>query len=295
MSATLAKTLFTEALPQTPRQRRSTGLVGLDILLGGGWHPGKLVMVSGKERSGKSTIAYYTAAATQHEGGLAVWITARPRSFVRHYALNCGLLIEPLVLIETETIEAAIDAAERVIQYAKPACVVLEEMTRAMRSSELLEFGTRERTLDRECARRLGAAAHIAGTTVLVTLDDSMGTKAHPFWIAQHLATVGRGTRRMDVFAKRAPDGHLGMGLPLPLIPEHGVDLMLHRLSLWLRANLLEERHGVYYDGDHYLGRGRQAAAQSLASAPERCAELDAALWHVPATDILATPRDLAP
>ena len=244
----------------------STGILGVDMLLGGGWQCGRISEVIGGERSGKSTIAYCTIAAAQREDKQTIWITAKRGSFVPHYARGCGIDLEKLIVVETETADEVIgivcDTA-RLMRYG--GIIILDDLSRSVYREE--GFSPIAPYLTRDSSRAIAAIISVNNTTALVLTDPLLARRpTHAFWIAQQLLTIGINYDRMDVYATRSADGFIGHGVSVPLIPEVGVNHHLHLLQLATATGVVSERNAHYVFETQRLGHGKEAASQAIAS-----------------------------
>ncbi|HPC82825.1 MAG TPA: DNA repair protein RadA [Thermoanaerobaculaceae bacterium] len=105
-------------------ERISTGLPGLDRVLGGGLVPGSAVLLAGEPGIGKSTLLLQTAARLAAAGPV-LYVTAEesPRQVaLRAHRLGC---VHPQVLLHAEpVVEEAIGAAQRL----RPRLVVADSV-----------------------------------------------------------------------------------------------------------------------------------------------------------------------
>lgn len=74
-------------------ERFSSGSLGLDIALGGGWPRGRIIEMYGPESSGKSTLALHAIAEIHKNGGIAAYIDAE-HAFDPKYAKNLGVEVD---------------------------------------------------------------------------------------------------------------------------------------------------------------------------------------------------------
>lgn len=95
--------------------RMPSGSLGLDLILGGGWPANSWVEVVGESSHGKSALCLKTIAANQARDPdfLAVWIAAE--EWVSEYAVMCGVDLARVLVVETNVMEHAYDAA---LQFA---------------------------------------------------------------------------------------------------------------------------------------------------------------------------------
>lgn len=245
-----------------PKKKRSTGILGLDLLLNGGWSYGRIVEIAGGERSGKSTIAYCSAAASQVEHGSAIWITARPGSFVKHYAVGCGVDLKKIYVIELTTIDEALTVLKEICVTTNTLCVV-DDLCRGAKTYE--EFSNVVPVLTKEDTGIIAAALQKSGATVLLNTDIELTRKlTPPFWIAEQVYTARTSSTNMDVIIQRSTDGQIGRGINIPLIPEIGVNHDMHLLDLGVAIGIIEERSAHYVYESKQLGHGRKKATESI-------------------------------
>lgn len=100
-------------------RRLPTGILGLDILTGGGWAKGKINQVWGAEGVGKSTVMLLSIAHAQKkvDDFLAAYLN-NERTLDRTYAEALGVNFDELLVAETTTTE---EAGDLVNDLADPA------------------------------------------------------------------------------------------------------------------------------------------------------------------------------
>ena len=98
----------------------TSGSLGLDLILGGGWPGSTWSEMVGEPSHGKTAVALKTIAANQalNPDFTAVWVAAE--DFVPEYAQMCGVDLDRLVLVETNIMEEAFDA---VLKFANSRTV----------------------------------------------------------------------------------------------------------------------------------------------------------------------------
>ena len=78
-----------------------TGIISLDIALGGGIPRGRIIEIYGPESSGKTTLASYLVGQVQKRGGLAAFIDAE-HAFDPEYAKTLGVQLEDLLVSQPD-------------------------------------------------------------------------------------------------------------------------------------------------------------------------------------------------
>lgn len=99
----------------------------LDMMLGGGFAPGRIIELYGQEGVGKTTFALSLASSVQKEGGLAAFIDAE-HTFSRTYAASLGLDESRILLAEPYSAEEALTICEKLIRSKIFDIVVLDSI-----------------------------------------------------------------------------------------------------------------------------------------------------------------------
>lgn len=238
----------------------STGILGLDMALGGGFLRRRIVEVLGTEGSGKSTVAYCAAAAAQDAGGDVAWIESAATTFMPHYAEGCGVQMNKLSVITPNVeIERVLALVEEVVASGVFHTVILEDLQRGMRAQS-----SAWQKLSKEETHRLSVATARGTTLLLTTNTDQKWLVSHPFWIAQRLVMSAKSATKLEATVLVSPIGQPGAKVTIPVVLERGVDHARHLLQVAEQHHLIQEKHGYYsYQGES-LGHGVQAAATTL-------------------------------
>lgn len=118
----------------------STGSLKLDIAIGaGGVVCGAYNTIYGWESSGKTTIALLAIANAQKAGGLCGYIDSE-QCLNKAYAIDLGVDIDRLVLVQPDSAEQALKFAQAMIESNKFAVVVLDSIA-ALSPAEEVEEG----------------------------------------------------------------------------------------------------------------------------------------------------------
>jgi recombination protein RecA len=115
----------------------STGSLSLDLALGiGGLPRGRITEIFGPESSGKTTIALYTVAQAQKEGGVAAFIDAEHALDVG-YARRLGVNTDELLISQPDTGEQALEIAEILVRSGGIDVVVIDSVAALVPRAEL--------------------------------------------------------------------------------------------------------------------------------------------------------------
>lgn len=146
-----------------PIKRIPTGSLTLDVVLGGGWPMNHWVEIVGEASHGKTAIALKTIAANQkiNEDFTAIWVAAE--AFDSEYAVMCGVNLDKVLLIETNSMEDAFDAVIQFCQSKAIDMVVIDSLPALVPSAEdektMEEFTVgRGAQLTNKFFRKVGAA-----------------------------------------------------------------------------------------------------------------------------------------
>jgi recombination protein RecA len=110
-------------------KRLYTGVLGIDLPLGGGWAMGRASMLIGERSSGKSTACLLSIAALQrnHPEYVAVYIDIEG-TFDSTWAAKLGCDLSRIVVIEPETGEHAVDLAVGVLRAKEVGMIVTDSI-----------------------------------------------------------------------------------------------------------------------------------------------------------------------
>ena len=105
-------------------QRERTGILALDLGLGGGWTLSRVCMLYGEKSSGKSTIALQSIGRIlrRYPDHYSAWIDVEG-TFDRAWARKLGVDTDRLLIVEPETGEHAVDLADEMLRTREIAAV----------------------------------------------------------------------------------------------------------------------------------------------------------------------------
>ena len=259
-----------------PTARTTTGLDGLDRVLGGGLVPGSLLLLAGEPGIGKSTLLLQVAAALASNNETVVYVTGEESA--EQVALRArrldGLHASLLLLPET-----SFEAVHRQLDDLEPSLVVVDSVQTAVVESVDAVAGSVSQV--RQVAARFQHYAKTRGVPVIlvghVTKD---GAIAGPK-LLEHLVDVVmslEGEPGHDLRALRAAKNRFGTVAELALYSMTGRGLeAVQNASAWL----LEDRQSG-------------AAGSAVAVALEGTVPLLVEVQALAAPSALATPRRVA-
>lgn len=121
-------------------QRSRSGILTLDLALGGGWTAARAGMMYGEKSSGKSTISLQSIASYQRSNpeGIAGWVDVEG-TLDRSWARKLGVDLERLAVVEPETGEHAVDLADLLLRSKEIGFVVMDSIAMLVSMKELDE------------------------------------------------------------------------------------------------------------------------------------------------------------
>jgi DNA repair protein RadA/Sms len=265
----------TEAAAE-PTTRLSTGLDGLDRVLGGGLVPGSLVLLAGEPGIGKSTLLLQVAADLARELGPVVYVSGEESAEqVALRARRIDGLHENLLLLP----ETSCDAVMAQLEHLQPRLVVVDSVQTAVLDDVEAVAGSVSQV--RQVAARFQHYAKTRGVpVVLVGHVTKEGSIAGPK-LLEHLVDVVmslEGEPGHDLRALRAGKNRFGTIAELALYSMTGKGLdAVQNASAWL----LEDRRS-------------EASGSAVAVALEGSVPLLVEVQALAAPSVLGTPRRVA-
>jgi recombination protein RecA len=122
------------------RPRIRTGILAVDLGLGGGWAKSSCGMLYGEKSAGKSFTALQSIAAyhRKDQAGVAAWIDVEG-TFDPAWARKIGCDLDRIIIIEPESGEHAVDLADQVLRTKEIGLVVLDSIAMIVPMKEIEE------------------------------------------------------------------------------------------------------------------------------------------------------------
>lgn len=114
-----------------PPEKISTGIIGIDAAMDGGFSTGRFFILSGQVGSGKTTLAYNLCGSAQKVGKTVVFINAEER-FEPEWAEQQGVDIESLIVISPRagtSAEAVLDIFIEIAKDRAADLIVIDSVT----------------------------------------------------------------------------------------------------------------------------------------------------------------------
>jgi len=149
----------------------STGSLGLDIALGGGYPRGRIVEIYGPESSGKTTLTLHAIREVQEVGGAAAFIDAEHALDIK-YARAIGVDPAKLLVSQPDSGEQALEICESLVRSGAVELVVIDSVAALVPKAEIEgdmgdpHMGLQARLMS-QALRKLTGAAHRSQTTLV--------------------------------------------------------------------------------------------------------------------------------
>lgn len=193
------------AIAKTP-----TGVLPLDIILGGGYPVGRVIEIFGNESSGKTTLALTAIAQQQALGKDCAFIDAE-HALDPVYAKNLGVQLDKLVISQPENGEMGLEIAEALIRSGAISLLVVDSVSalvpKAIIDGEMGDqhIGLLARLMSKAMQKLIGIASQTGCTVIFINqLREKVGTYGNP-----EITTGGRALKfyasvRIDIRKKEA-------------------------------------------------------------------------------------------
>lgn len=124
----------------------NSGVPTLNLALGnGGYVKGRIIEISGKESSGKTTISLASIASAQRSGGICAFIDAE-HSLDPVWAKRNGVDLESMLFSQPDTLEQALNLIKLLIQ-TKTADVIIVDSVAALMPESIIDKDFGDKTI----------------------------------------------------------------------------------------------------------------------------------------------------
>ena len=113
-----------------------TGIISVDMALGGGIPVGRIIEIYGPESSGKTTLAEYMIGKVQQRGGVAAFIDAE-HAFDPEYAKTLGVQLDDLLFSQPDTGEQALEICETLVRSNAVNVIVIDSVAALVPRAEI--------------------------------------------------------------------------------------------------------------------------------------------------------------
>ena len=279
----------------------SSGTLGLDIALGGGFPKGRVIEIYGPESSGKTTLTLHAIASIQRSGGTAAFIDAE-HALDPSYAKRIGVDTDNLLISQPDNGEQALEIAETLVRSNAVDLIVIDSVAALVPRAEIEgDMGDSlpglQARLMSQALRKLTGVISRSNTTIIFVNQIRMkigimfgnpetttGGNALKFYasirmdirrisqIKQGDAVIGNRTRVKVVKNKIAPPFREA---EFDIMYNEGISYSGDVLDLAALHEIVEKSGAWYSYNSEKIGQGREATKQYLVENPKILAEID--------------------
>lgn len=220
------------------KERISSGVQQLDVMLGGGFYKGSSILVSGTSGTGKTNISGYFADAACRSGDKCLFVAFEesPQQITRNLQ-SIGINLEPHIkagLLQFRAVRAASQGLEmhlaslyKVIQKFKPQVVVIDPITTLASSSNVRDSQNMlSRMMDMLKAENITAmmTSLTQGHVNLEQTENSVSSFADTWLLLRDFEVNGERNRLMYVLKSRGT--HHSNQVREFIIDDNGINLV---------------------------------------------------------------------
>lgn len=278
-----------------------TGIISLDIALGGGIPRGRVIEIYGPESSGKTSISSYLVGQVQKRGGLAAFIDAE-HAFDPEYAKTLGVQLEDLLVSQPDTGEQALEITETLVRSNAVDIIVVDSVAALVPRAEIegemgdSMMGVQARLMSQALRKLTGAISKSKTTVIFINQirmkigvmfgnpETTTGGNALKFYSSVRMeirrkeqikegdVVVGVTTGIKIVKNKIAPPFRTAV---FDMIYGHGISKEGDLLDTGVEHEVVRKSGAWYYLGEEKLGQGKEGAREYLKSKPELALKIE--------------------
>jgi len=272
-----------------------TGIISIDIALGGGVPRGRIVEIYGPESSGKTTLAEYIIGQVQKKGGLAAFVDAE-HAFDPEYAKILGVQLEDLLVSQPDTGEQALEIVETLVRSNAVDVIVIDSVAALVPRAEIegemgdAMVGVQARLMSQALRKLTGAISKSRTTVIFINQirlkigvmfgnpETTSGGNALKFYASVRVeirrkeqikegdVVVGVTTGIKVVKNKIAPPFRTAT---FDILYGEGLSREGDLLDTGVILDVVRKSGAWYYLGEEKLGQGKEGAREFLKAHPE--------------------------
>lgn len=286
-------------------QTTSSGSLGLDIALGGGYAKGRIVEIYGPESSWKTTLTLHAIAEVQKAGGTAAFIDAE-HALDPSYARKVGVDTDNLVIAQPDYGEQALEIVDSLVRSAAVDLIIVDSVAALTPKAEIegdmgdSHMGLQARLMS-QALRKITGVINKSGTTVIFinqirmkiwvmfgSPETTTGGNALKFYASQRLDIRRKAKIESGTALDKEVNGNLTLVKVIknkvaPPFREASFDVMYNQgiskvgeiLDIGVQLEVVKKAGAFYSYGDTRLGQGRENAKTFLSENPEMAKEIE--------------------
>ncbi|MDD5212831.1 MAG: recombinase RecA [Candidatus Gracilibacteria bacterium] len=283
----------------------SSGSIGLDIALGGGYAKGRIVEIYGPESSGKTTLTLHAIAEVQKIGGTAAFIDAE-HALDPEYARKIGVDTDSLIISQPDYGEQALEIVDALIRSGAVDLIVVDSVAALTPKAEIegemgdSHMGLQARLMSQALRKITGPISKSNSTVIFINQirskigvmfgspETTTGGNALKFYASQRLDI-----RRKDKIETGTGDDKEATGNKTkvkvvknkiaPPFKETEFDVMYNEgiskvgeiIDTGVDLSVIKKSGAFYSYAETKLGQGRENAKQFLRENPVLAKEIE--------------------
>ena len=279
----------------------SSGALGIDLVLGGGYPKGRIIEIFGPESSGKTTLALHAIAENQKTGGTAAFIDAE-HALDPAYARKLGVDTDNLLVSQPDNGEQALEMVETLVRSNAVDLIVVDSVAALVPQAEIdgdmgdSHMGLQARLMSQALRKLTGIINKSKATVIFINQirmkigvmfgnpETTTGGNALKFYASVRLDVrrigqikegeniSGNRTKVKVVKNKIAPPFRVA---EFDIMYNEGISRTGDVLDLAV-ANEIVGKAGAWFDYDgSKIGQGREATKKYLKENPEVMAKIE--------------------
>ena len=283
----------------------SSGSLGLDIALGGGYAKGRIVEIYWPESSGKTTLTLHAIAECQKAGGTAAFIDAE-HALDPEYAKKIGVDTDNLIISQPDYGEQALEITDSLVRSGAVDLIIVDSVAALTPKAEIegdmgdSHMGLQARLMS-QALRKITGAISRSGTTVIFinqirmkigvmfgSPETTTGGNALKFYASQRLDIRRKAKIETGVAMDKEVHGNLTKVKVIknkvaPPFKEADFDIMYNEgiskpgeiIDIGTKLEVVKKSGAFYSYGDTKLGQWKEKAKTFLKENPELAAEIE--------------------
>lgn len=278
-----------------------TGIISIDLALGGGIPRGRIVEIYGPESSGKTTLASHIIGTVQKRGGLAAFVDAE-HAFDPEYAKLLGVQLEDLLVSQPDTGEQALEITETLVRSNAVDLIVIDSVAALVPRAEIegemgdSMMGVQARLMSQALRKLTGAISKSKTTVIFINQirmkigvmfgnpETTTGGNALKFYASVRIEirrkeqlkegdkVIGVSTGIKIVKNKIAPPFRTAI---FDLLYAEGLSKEGDLIEVGVEQEVIRKSGAWYYLGEEKLGQGKEGAREYLKAHPEIMMKID--------------------
>ena len=281
-----------------------TGIISVDMALGGGIPVGRIVEIYGPESSGKTTLAEYMIGQVQQRGGVAAFIDAE-HAFDPEYAKTLGINLPELLVSQPDTGEQALEICETLVRSNAVNIIVIDSVAALVPRAEIegemgdAMVGVQARLMSQALRKLTGAISKSKTTVIFINQirlkigvmfgnpETTSGGNALKFYASVRIeirrkeqlkegdVVTGITTGIKIVKNKIAPPFRTAT---FDIMYGTGISREGDLLDTGVAQEVVRKSGAWYYLGEEKLGQGKEGAREYLKAHPDLANQIETTL-----------------